>query len=616
MTLDRTDSVASLAADIGQRLGEPLSVDPELANCMVYMHLERADGESALARLASAVDAQWEIVNGRRRLDRAGSFGVELRRRETDHLTQIVTTQMDGLAKYKKRSTPEEYAKAVRDSRSYGPIEGVIPDLLKDIGAAEIAKTKPFEIRVFSNQPTSAESALPPSTGEVIAKYRKEEQTLTDLVMVMNADEVDGYTRQRLAAASQGRMDLGRVILLLYRTPNLIFTGLTVYDRNGSIHGWASAGLPTKEPSTQVGGDDAPMRWSDATQEMLATLRGETKNSSLVTKLGTLEPLEIQAVPGLVQMSRGRSIVVPLPDAVVPALYNARPKGEQDFAQTLLNAGVRLKKEEGWLTGKLVRPLTIADQCLPRAAMKRWIATLGQPAAERFRGETLLYTVSGNAAPTSSLDNWYREIYAKAAFGESRPDVSTSHWLTFFLGSLSDGDWKRLIAGERIDLPTGEPSTEWLYQLSWDGAKALTPAVAVPDIVRIGTYAFPGGMPPGATITTTPSTGIFVRNKEFPDWISLEEYGNLTAAKLGQATPEAIAREVEACEIGKQGGLKFCIQYTPNLSITEDQPMSDISVIAQVGSLAEWPKSLREELISHATKSYALQHKATPASRP
>ncbi len=619
LTLERVGDVASILAEIGSATGQKLQADPELARCMVFIRFNDAAQPDVLNQLASSLSAEWDKRTQSWKLTRKAELRAEIRRREIAWLQPQIAACMSDEAN--KPASAQAYEKALvaamitanrggqEDTR--GPAEGLMFDLMRSVGPVELAKGKAYEIRSFSNRPTASENALPTSSSAVIAKYVKLETDLGLLLSKWGPDRWDTNTRDRIVNPSQNPERIGRVLLDVYRTDGSIYLNATVYGVSGKIHSWGQRIVPLKDgPSTEFSVDGT---YHSVTQERQISDRGfggpmRDALPEFVRSLRPIEydPLQIQAIPGLLQVAKARQILVPLPDLIVPTLLEQKPQSVHAFVEAVKKAGVNLSDGEGWLTGGLRSPFAIDRMCLPRSLLQRWLTDLQNLQADPFRSSAQLCFACGDAISTSPLDNWYRRSVFYARDGRQGFDLRTPRWLSFFLGSLNDAEWKNLTSGGAILLNSTPARKRWMTDWSNSAALAFQATSRTADVYLKGTMSFPNGPPANATLSLDTSTDIFLRGGEFAtNWWPLDGYADLTASQIKQPTAEAVAAFMKGpYDLGTQGKLVFRAHFDPNLSLMDEQPVGGITLLHDQLAFANWPTEARKFLTDRAISTF------------
>jgi len=611
--LDRVGSLRAILQDVGDQTGTTISVEPPLADGMIFVKVRDLPAQELLDRLASKLQATWSKSSPTRMgLERTAAQRSAVFSSHARTLEQVLPTAIgDGSAEWQSDDLDQaasRYAAKIRAAMDdptkqtavvTGPADGLLRELVKDIGWATLARIPAYRIALYSNEPTASERPLPDKCDLAIKRYRQIELKMAALIDELMRERWDQYTGDRVIAPLHQAGAIGRVLLSAYRTDTNAFFNLTVYRLDGTRHSWASKQatftLPNP-PTVKLSTDETALRWG--LQETIDALKS---NAQVPLAERTASPedfdlLELQAAPGLRAISGKQSCLVFLPDRIVQLLLERQPKSGKSFSDALRQCGVALSEDDGWLSGSPV-DLSVYDRsCLSRNYLSDWVKGLRKDPDDQVRASALLYAKAGDSVATSDLDDLYRNKVLPR-FGVPAHPMRLPRWLLAFLGALSDQEWSSLMGGEPVSVGSGSRSAS-MHTWSYSAAQALSRLAGggnIPDSMLCGSLAFPNGLPPGAVVRIHPRSAFYL---QIPDGerMNLASLADLVSSKMQTGSVEEIPRLVTgAYDVLTRGVSRFEALFSPELAMSAEQETGKFTSIAKAASYGEWPAAVRTE---------------------
>jgi len=636
VTLDAVDNVGSLLERIGKTTGLRFNVDPDVAVITFYARLKNVPVAEAERRIAEITHASWSEKAGILILKRTVEQTRELEEARIATLIPAYTGQLAKLNPGLEQSNPGQaarsFAKSLRSHLSntrsdpfYGPTDGLLQEILRQVGARRIASLPTFRMALLSNQPTTAESDLPDLTATMDQYKAISEAFAKEITEESMQGVVDKYNFDRLIQAAHRANSVGRILLALYPTFRAVSAVLTVYDVQGNILSDAVSSLkvPPSVPAVLLANPSSQIAWSVDSQSAMALLHSKTispTQASLLTKL-LKEPLEIEAVPGLrgIASTQDQNILCPLTDDLVLPLARKQLASVGDFAAAFSTGGLTLQSGSNWLTGHLAPSHFDPAWFIDRNALQTWEAATLDRSQSWLRRNANLYGQSGEAV-SNGLITWIR-LKAWPLLHVVEPEQQTPKWALFALGTLSDTDWTELELGHSIAVtPNAERArrvAEWSCS-SWQALERVAGTTG-PDIETIGSVPFPGGPPDGSTITITPANETVFADLSVDEnsWMNTGQMANL-ACELPppSGTEEGAIKALKArYNIGKRPNLQIEVHLGPRFNLSCTQPSGDISVIKEAAALSDWPSDIVDDLRA-AIRTFLSERGAVTAGPP
>ncbi|RYG71853.1 hypothetical protein EON77_12690, partial [bacterium] len=203
-------------------------------------------------------------------------------------------------------------------------------------------------------------------------------------------------------------------------------------------------------------------------------------------------------------------MLVALPDRVVPDTVGGGLTTPAAFVAALVKCGVSLRSdgrqgENGLTIGEPVSPLEFDVSCLDRVELGRWMTEGAGEVLPAVRSMGILHARVAPATPGAGLFEWYRDAIEFRTEGHTRIG-SLQPQLLRAIGMLSDGEWRTVTGGGAVTLATPPGRAEAIDAMTYVTARMLEPTrnpleeKPIPDVIQIGTVAFPSGLPKGTRL--------------------------------------------------------------------------------------------------------------------
>lgn len=620
VTLDQAGTTEAIVKTVAEQTGRKLSVAPDLRRHMMYLHVMDAPTEEVLTHCASALRATWTSTGSETTLDRTAAQSQALLREERAEVSRQIADYFARereltvrtadpratAAAFVKRLLREEKAGA---PKFVGPPEGLLADLLRGVGVEKLAEIPPYEIALFSNRPTSAEGSLPASAGEAIERFGQVQDAIVALMPEDVAREKFGaYTAMRIFNAERGQTAIGRVLVSAYRTDDRFFANLAVYDAEGSIRAEAALSIPFTSSLPEEGHEATatPIELS-ADREALARALVATEAAELDAETrrtlrapDRFDPLEIQVVPAFraLMKERGGNGAFALPDRLVKATLEGRPRTAADFTRVMHRLGMGTKSEAGWTESTLPASLQSSRHYLDREAFGRWMRAMTASNGDPLRATALLYARCETAISASDLSRGYGAQVLEA-LGEPPPRIEIPRWLIFVLGTLNDREWTALMAGQPVPVATTPKRAYWATEWSRSSFRVLerrAQLMPVADALRTGSAAFPTEVPRDASLRLE-------RGGKWTVWgaadaaggTDIESLSEWAASQASSSGDEEIAKVLPGkYHLASQEFLTFRLAWDDRLQTTARQDTGVQRVNGAALAFREWPLEARE----------------------
>lgn len=637
VSIDGVDNVGNILSQVSKAVHRNLIADPEIGAITVYVRLQDVDLAEFKRRLALMAGATWAERSGVSSLRRTPAQSRRITEDRINALTPGLDAALAQLRPGLEPGNPKQAARTLAMSlrseaqkqgahRFIGPTDGLLTELLRSLGAKRLAGLRPFQIVLLSNNPSMPEGTLA-NCSEPISRF----VTLAKAFSAEVSEEamagiLDKYDFDRVVQGAHDSEAVGRVLVSLYPTIRTLFAILTVYDLQGKeiTHATTNIALNLADTAIEISSAAESMVWPEPSRQALDVLaRSQGTNGSLARIRDLLyEPLSLQAVPGLqdVASSRAANILCPLPDAVVTALFKNTPRTVGDFVATLAANGVLLSIGGSWLEGQLRPGALDPAQYLSRSALRQWVDASIDKTQNALRRAAALFGNGGDAA-SNGLVSWYHSTVWPALKVEDEPQ-NVPRWALKALGSCSEIEWDALEHGNTISIAGAMDRRRQIEQWSWQASNALetVPGFTEPDVMHIGSVAFPAGPPPSGTIQLRNGkekmVGITIDGNFY--WMRMLQvaYWLCDSQQPRPANLESAMKAISGqFNLGVRPIGQIVCALGPHFLLRCDQPNGAVASIAESANIDSWPADYLNELKS-AVQDFLTQRASLGSTPP
>lgn len=593
---------------------EPVKLRSLVGNPVIWVKVDNRPLSEVRASIAQALSAEWEgnkLTRKKELRDRIAAHDDEIRAKKiAAGIAALKVSEEDPSTRAQNmaRELTDFMAQPATPSYPVGPSDDLLRKLLKTMSPMQLAQQKPYQDVLYSNRPSIAETQLPRTAETVITRYARIEQELSKRIGESARGEWGQYEFSRIIQGILTPQPVGRVLLSTSWSDQTFYAVLSTFSADGSLRSWANLSFPL---------NPTPRAKVEPGQE-----RGNILKSSLPPWKDLLNPVAndpLNAVVGpYLRAAQGQfkpNQVMVLPDNLVPEFAGNPPLRDLDVLSELKDEGVELSTEGEWTLGRYSEPSAIDRINISRESLRRWSMTVS--AQDPVRPTAVLFYEGGLSISTSNLDNWYEDVVLPKARDLHLPPRTLPKYLLRFLGSLSESRWQALNQGTPITLGD-RGASQHLFEWTNSSFRALTflqPAPA--DIYRIGSMAFPSGIPLSGVLTRSSTPELYVRGERIAnEWIPLDSLAQIMAWEHPRSTAEAIVQSAEGVyELGLYPGQRFTLFPTESCSISADQRYGEVTSAKVSGRLSTWPAEQRALLISaidSVLRSYQIGNKALP----
>lgn len=583
-------SVRQALAILSKRYDKYLGVETRLAGEIVVIRMQNGGEQAVREGLARVLHAQWLPDHGGFKLVRPEAEQKRLEQALADSNAVAIQKILDkvksqlGDAKSPTERAGElvaaikkqnDYVKEMRDAgkpsgisldvpRMAGPAGRLLNGLIVLIGAKELSTMDFREPRIYSNEPTAAEHALPPGSADLIREYVETEGQLQgyfqDGKLNIGTDPgpyADAFDSARMPGG------VGKVLISV-RGGRILGYGINVYTREGKQRAYAygnssyviasdaerTAGLgvkPIKIPLSKLaaemyavspehpeygGYDEWPMTTphKEFTPELWSAIMNPDKVDPLTLFVG-------DAVDAVAD-SKGEDLIGCLPDNLYLAGRACQSKGTLDVARfeaICRPVGGTVVEHAGGVTYfSPVWPTSTETFRLPRVALTNVLKAY-KAAGKEGLDDTARFHYEADWAVMGYPARIYVRLLHYAGVQQMRESESHSHQFYAFLGSLDDEQRRRVRSGGAIQFSQLSPDQRRMAD-RWARQGGSDHIGGQPDYMVFATEAMPNG-PPSAMVFTCDRENVptitIDRGKNKSQFIEqpfgIEEWGRMLA---------------------------------------------------------------------------------------
>lgn len=340
-----TTTLAQALTALSSKTGQSLDAIPRLRGEVVLVEVEDAPVADVLAKLATAVGAEWEKTSGGYRL----VLGTELERTQiaalraaraeaiqrtlADRTKTMGDGRLDDAAIQKlvgdAQRVQDDLERQMRDgSRTGGsvfvnaissrptpgtpmPADRTMFRILLAIGSAELAKIEPGERVVWSTAANQTQIRMPVQAQTALAEFVADHNRIAQAVR--DSGKPTGDPTRQLSVRLSGLVDLqsrpigriGKALLVIHREvgENVLFVQLRVTDGQGTDAANASTVIPFEAPAEPVAlslkNPSAKVAPGPLAKEFAELLRSANqRGSSFPTDDGVIRAVRVVTVSG------------------------------------------------------------------------------------------------------------------------------------------------------------------------------------------------------------------------------------------------------------------------------------------------------------------------------